>query len=164
MVSEDPLSRRPVLCMLDFNSHPKDSHSLASKPRRTSRPLPDGVLRPESSLDEEVQFLTYKGGGYPRDSFSYLRLHRPWYLLSHDPRISPSSRTGAESTEGAEHKSDLPYMEWPRLTHASRSAGCLIPRPRMKTKFRLCCSNASTYVNQNWNRGIGWSGNFWGSH
>jgi hypothetical protein len=37
------------------------------------------------------------------------------------PRTRPTSGTGAESTDDAEHKSDLPYMAGPRTDAVTRS-------------------------------------------
>ena len=72
--------------------------------------------------------------------------------------MSPSSRAGAESTEDAEQKSGLPYIEGPRLVCAGRFT-CLAPLPRMGTQFLIHNLNPSTFRGggRSWNRRIGWS-------
>ena len=61
------------------------------------------------------------------------------------PGMRPTSKTGAESTEDAEHKSDLPYMARPRL--ACEQVIYLVPRLRMKVQFRPRYFNALMLVN-----------------
>jgi len=56
-----------------------------------------------------------------------------------DPKMSPTWRAGAASNEGAEHKSDLPYLAVQRLKYVSTAliVTRLVPRLGMKTRFRF---------------------------
>lgn len=64
----------------------------------------------------------------------------------HISKISPTLRTGAESTDDAEHKSALPYMARPRL--ACEPVTRLVLRQRMKARFCPRYPSALMLMNQ----------------
>jgi len=63
------------------------------------------------------------------------------------PGMRPTSRIGTESTEDAEHKSVLPYMARPHLACEQLQVTRLVPRLRMKARFRPRYFNALMLVN-----------------